>query len=112
MTGHKDTMALPLNLKQRPMNLEAKETGNDRILKLKKMEGLKARDSYGMVDPGVFEGKNNLHAIYDQDLQLWYLKYEQGGLPPPLKQHFTSYGAVVKHCKRYFAGRNIDIIDA
>jgi hypothetical protein len=110
MISHKDTMALPGNYRQRP-NLETKMRGNDRILTLKKIDG-EARGPTGLIDNRIFEGKNRLHAVYDEQEQLWYLKYEQGKVPQALDMKYTSFSALVKHAKPYFANRNIELIDA
>ena len=51
--------------------------------------------------------KNKLHAV--QDAGLWYLKFESGELPEPLKQRFTSFNVLIKYLTNYFNMRGIDI---
>lgn len=108
MIGHKDTMALPTNMRLRP-NLETKMRGNDRILELKIKDGTLPKRSTGLVDTQIFLGGNKLHAIYDDNKQLWYLKYDKGILPPALQMHWTSFSALMKIVQPYFEKRNIEI---
>lgn len=85
-----------------------KMNGNDRILKLTKRE--KRLNTFpGLIGEEVFTGKNNLHAVYKEDLGLWYLKLEKGAVPEGLKQQWTSFSALMKHTKLYFDGKAIDV---
>lgn len=93
-------------------NLETKMRGNDRVLELKIIDGTLPKRSTGLVDSSIFKGDNKLHAIFDDQTQLWYLKYDRGIVPPALKQSFTSYSALIRFVKPYFEKRNIEIIDA
>ena len=108
MTGPKDTMALPTNFKLRPDNIP-KNKGNDRILQLKIKDDTLPKRSTGLVDTSIFKGDNKLHAVYDENKQLWYLRYERGVVPPVLQQHFTSFTALMKILVPYFEKRNIEV---
>lgn len=79
----------------------------DRILLLEK-ENPKDKDN-GIIDPAVFEGKNNLHAVQDPTTGLWNFKYERGGLPPNLKNKFTSFRAAYIQAESYFKTKKIKI---
>lgn len=81
----------------------------DRILELRPANGKKTLSSTGLVDTRLFTGENKLHAIKDPATCFWYLKYESGIVPQPLKQHFTSFGALKKFAEHYFGKRNIVI---
>lgn len=81
----------------------------DRVLELEVIDGAAPISSTGLVDRRLFTGANKLHAIKDIQTCLWYLKYDDGGLPPALKQRFTSFSALMKHCNKYFNTRNIRI---
>ena len=91
---------------QRPV-VETKMNGNDRVISLRPMEGKTVRDVSGMTDPRSFTGENKLHALFDENTQLWYLKYDSGALPNPLKQRWTNFTILLKDVKMYFAKRNI-----
>ena len=88
-----------------------KMRSTDRILKLKLSDTKSTLTSKGLVDNRLFTGENNLHAVMDTQTCLWYLKYENGGLPQPLKQHFTGYGKLLAYVKEYFKRRNIEIVE-
>lgn len=79
----------------------------DRIIEVKVKDGAQPKSSTGLLDSRLFTGDNHLHAI--QDAGLWYLKYEKGGLPSPLKQKFTNFNQLLKHVKTYFEGRNAEV---
>lgn len=87
-------------------SLESKMRSPDRILVLTIVD---PKLPTGLVDPQAFAGTNPLHAKRDDTYGLWYLQYERGVLPEPLKQKFTSFKALLKHSGEYFAKRNIDI---
>lgn len=86
-----------------------KERKADRILELKVIDGQKPKSSTGLIDSRLFTGGNKLHAIMDQQTTLWKLKYEDGSIPEPLRQQFTSFAKLKEHCELYFAGRNLEI---
>lgn len=81
---------------------------NDRVLVLKPREG-KPKGTNGLVDSRLFTGKNKLHAMMEPESSLWKFKYDEGILPEPLKQKFTSFRLMYEHAKDYFDRRNIDI---
>lgn len=79
----------------------------DRILILEKFDP-KNKD-VGLMDPAVFTGKNNLHAVMDQSSGLWSMKYERGIVPPQLKNKFTDFNSLKQHAENYFKSKNIKI---
>ena len=98
------------NIQDRIKELETlKNHQNDRVLVLKVIDGKKPKSSTGIIDPRLFSGENNLHAIKDKQLSLWALTYDSGILPPALQQRFTSFNALFKYAKEYLGNRNIEI---
>jgi len=85
------------------------QRGNDRILKLKVIDGEKPISSLGLVDPRLFTGENKLHALLEDNSSLWHLKYDSGTLPAPLRQRFTGYSKLVTFVRDYFARRNVEV---
>jgi hypothetical protein len=83
----------------------------DRVLILNLKEGASAKDSLGNFDKRLFTDENRLHCKMDFQNCLWSFNYEQGGIPEPLKQSFTSFNAAYKHAKEYFSRRNIEITE-
>jgi hypothetical protein len=74
------------------------------------MEGKKAKDSLGIIDPNLFKpgpDSNKLHAVMNPDTCLWTMKYEKGDIPPALKGTFTGFRVLKKHVDNYFTHRNI-----
>jgi len=94
-------------------DVEARRRGkmksDDRTFVLRPMEGKNPRDTKGNVDPRLFQGENNLHAIYDDIKGMWTLRYEVGGLPEALKQKFTTFSDCEDTVRRYFANRSVEI---
>lgn len=88
-------------------NLE-KERKSDRVLVLKPLDG-KAKNSHGIVDPRLFKGDNNLHAIMDPMTTLWSMRYDVGTVPPTFHQKFTSFKKLYDFAYNYFKSRNIEI---
>lgn len=86
-----------------------KMSNTDRILVLEPIDGKLPKTTYGNVDPKLFTGENKLHAIKDEETCHWYMKYDSGGLPEPLKQRFTSFKMLVKFANEYYRGRNLQI---
>jgi hypothetical protein len=85
---------------------------SDRVLTLKVMDDKQPLSSMGLVDKRLFSGENRLHAKLDGVTTLWYFQYDNGGLPPALKdQRFTSFTLLLKYAKEYFYKRNIEITD-
>jgi hypothetical protein len=82
-----------------------------RTLVLAPIEGEKIKSSTGLVDPGLFTGENNLFAIMDTQTCLWCFKYKRGGLPPALKQRFTSFDRLLEYARNYFRTRGIQIVE-
>jgi len=82
----------------------------DIVLELGKQEGKPTLDTTGLVDNRLFTGHNKLHAIMDKQTCLWHFKYDQGILPRPLQQQFTSFNRLKTFAETYFNNRNIDIV--
>lgn len=81
---------------------------NDRILILERTD---PKSDLGLLDPRVFEGKNNLHAVMDTSNCIWNFKYEHGTIPPQLRGKFTSFPEAKRHAEIYFATKSIKIVD-
>lgn len=81
----------------------------DRIIILEK-EDPKMKDT-GILDPGIFEGKNNLHLVLDLVSGLWSFKYERGAVPPHLRTPFTSAKFALQHAEGYFKTKKIKIVE-
>lgn len=94
---------------KKPIVDKARKT--DRILKIRPIEGQKTLSSTGLVDPRIFTGDNNLHAIQDPRNTLWGLKLEAGGLAEPLKQKFKTFDSLLEFVKVYFRKRNLEITE-
>lgn len=90
-------------------NEDKRNRSTDIILKLRAKEGKKALTSTGMVDSRLLTGENNLHAVMDKQTCLWYVIYDNGPVPPQLKQRFTNFDRLFKHVTDYFMTRNIEI---
>jgi hypothetical protein len=87
---------------------------NDRVLVLAPMEGMSTKSSSGLTDNRLFTGDNRIHAIRDPQSTFWYVKYDQGIVPPPLQQRFTTWQKMYDYVREYFKRRNIlikEIID-
>lgn len=85
-----------------------KMLSEDRILVLKVREG-GPKSSTGIVDHRLFNGDNKLHAMFDKEYSMWYLKYDSGKIPPQLDQKWTSFPKLLETTTGYFNKRNIDI---
>lgn len=88
-----------------------KNRANDIVLVLKAKDGKSPLNTSGVVDKRLFTGENQLHAIVDTQTMLWYLKYDQGIVPEPMKQRFTSLDKLMNFTTEYFSKRNIDIVE-
>lgn len=88
---------------------ESKMRSPDRVLILSIIDGKKPISSVGLTDTRLFSGENRVHAVMDDQTCLWQLKYEQGGVPQPLKCKFTSFKALLKFVGDYYKKRNIEI---
>ena len=83
---------------------------NDIIIELQAMEGKATLDSMGLVDQRLFTGENKLHAKMDIQSCLWRCEYDNGMLPQPLKQRFTSFNRLLSFVSDYYKRRNIEIV--
>jgi len=94
------------------LNLEegqsAKMRSDDRILVLEITDG-RALNSAGLLDNRLFKGENRLHAVRDPMSSLWYMKYDNGILPQPLRQRFSSFNKLVDYTTLYFKRRGVKI---
>lgn len=88
-----------------------KMRSDDRIIKIRPMAGKKPTSGTGLVDPQLFTGGNQLHAIRDPLTTMWSLKYERGALPTPLKQKWTSMNSLLGFVTKYFKTRNLEIVE-
>jgi len=83
----------------------------DRVLVLKIKDGKLPTSSTGMVDTRLFSRDNNLHAKMNTTNSLWSFAYDEGMLPQPLKQQFTSFSKALKCAREYFEKRNVEITE-
>ena len=84
---------------------------NDRVLVLQVIDGKPAKGSTGVVDSRLFSGSNKLHGIYDDRTGLWNMRYETGALPGALQQKFGSFEQLEEFARKYFATRNVEIVE-
>ena len=84
---------------------------NDRVLVLKVIEGKSPKGSTGVVDPRLFSGNNKLHGVYDERTGLWNMRYETGALPGALQQKFGSFEQLEDFARKYFATRDVEIVE-
>jgi hypothetical protein len=80
----------------------------DRILVLEKID---PKGDTGLIDPKVFKGENNLHAVMDQGTCLWSFKHDRGMVPAPLRNKYTSFKAAREQAEEYFRQKNIRIVE-
>lgn len=90
---------------------KTKERSEDRILVLRQIEGQNTLSSSGLIDNRLFKGENRLHGVRNPIDNLWYMKYDTGGIPDPLKQKFTSFADLYRLAKGYFEKRGIEIVE-
>jgi len=76
-----------------------KMRAKDRIFVLGVIDAKKPRSSTGMIDPTLFTGENKLYAKMEPDTCLWYMQYDSGGLPQPLKAKFTNFSSLKRHAE-------------
>jgi hypothetical protein len=88
-----------------------KMNSDDRVLVLRTMEGKKATDSAGKIDPRLFTGENRLHAIFDPRTGMWNMRYETGGLPGALQEKFLEFSQLEEAARKYFKTRNVEVVD-
>jgi hypothetical protein len=79
---------------------------NDRILVLQKDKDA----DLGLIDPGIFEGKNNLHVVMDPNTLIWNFKYERGPVPPALRNRYTSFKLAKEAADTYFKTKNVKVV--
>lgn len=91
-------------------NIEDKNHAPTRELILRPMEGKRATSASGLVDNRLFKGENSLNAIQGED-GLWFCRFEQGIVPEPLKQRWTSVSKLLGFVKNYYEKRNIEIVE-
>lgn len=80
----------------------------DIVLVLEPIDGAPL-SAAGLVDKRLFTGENRLHAIMDTQTCLYYLKYDSGIVPEPLRQRFTSLKKLLDFVTGYFERRKIRI---
>ena len=85
-----------------------KMRSTDRIMHLELMEGTPL-SAAGLLDNRLFKGGNRLHAIRDPMNSLWYMEYDNGILPQPLRQRFSSFNKLYDYAVAYFAKRGVKI---
>jgi hypothetical protein len=84
----------------------------DRILQLEVIDGKAAKNSIGLLDPRLFDGRQKLHLKMDISSNLWSFQYETNGLlPEPLKGRFTSFNKGLEHAQQYFLKRNVRVTE-
>lgn len=88
---------------------KTKERRTDRIVYLKPVEGKFSLSSGGVTDQRLFTGENKLHVVKDSRNNLWFFKYDAGGLPEPLRQRFSNFDIALDFARKYFLKRNVEI---
>lgn len=88
-----------------------KYNSDDRVFIFEPIEGMKTASSTGGFDPRLFSGENKLHAKKDPVYGLWSLQYEMGGLPPVLKQQWTSFNTMLKFARDYYKRRGVTVTE-
>lgn len=83
----------------------------DRVLVLQVMEGKDPLESGGKMDKRLFTGDNKLHAVYNTQTGLWYMRYERGSVPGALDVQFSELPKLLDYVRNYFARRNIEITE-
>lgn len=89
--------------------LMTNHNGNDRVLKLSKMEGKSSLSNSGAVDNTLLTGGNKLHVIRDEQTALWHFKFERGQIPQSLSAQWTTFQKAFDLAKAYYARRNINV---
>jgi len=84
---------------------------DDRVFVFHTIEGMEKLAANGLVDQRLFNGENKLHAKKEPETGLWYLQYDKGGLPPVLKQKWTSMKAMKTAAIEYFRKRGLMITE-
>jgi hypothetical protein len=81
----------------------------DRVIVLEAIEGKHKLATSGLVDNRVLTGENSVHIVRDNQTCNWYIRYDQGIMPQPLRGMFTSFPKALKHAENYFQKRNMKI---
>jgi hypothetical protein len=89
-------------------NYTTKMKSSDRIIILEPQEG-GAKNTKGMIDNRLFTGENTLHAKMDPQNSQWFLQYDSGLVPEPLRGRFTSFPKLKEFVTSYFNRRNINV---
>lgn len=75
----------------------------DRWFVISPLPGTKPKAGNSMVDPRLLDSKNRLRAFQDSATCLWYLKYDNGALPEPLRdKSFTKFTTLQETVQNYF----------
>lgn len=99
---------IPFDLDAR---MKAKMNSLDRVFVLEPMEDAKTLSATGEVDMRLFKGENNLHAIYDVQKGLWFLRYDKGIIPGAMQQMFSEFQPLLDFVKQYFQKRNVRVAE-
>lgn len=89
----------------------SKNKSDDRLLKLKVIDGKKPLSGTGLVDPRLFTGENDLHLFKDPRDNLWSFRYDRGTIPGALNQKFTSYAKAMSFVTVYLKTRNLEVYE-
>lgn len=79
----------------------------DRVLVLEPID-VKKKD-FGMIDPAVVEGTNTIRAVMDRGTTMWYLRYDRGAIPAPLRIRWTDFNTLLNQASLYFRTKNLSI---
>jgi hypothetical protein len=101
---------MQLAIHKEPM-VGTKMRSSDRQIVLRPIEGKSSLSSTKLIDNRLFTGDNTLHAKLDPQTMLWYMEYDKGGVPQPLKQRFTSFLKLMQSVREYFRSRNIEVVE-
>src|SRR6266480_1486419 len=85
-----------------------KVRSDDRILQVELIPNKKFT---GMLDQRLFKKETTLHARKNPQLSMWTFHYEQGPLPVPLRQRFTTFSALKAFADHYFEGKGARIVE-
>lgn len=88
---------------------QVEQNTSTRTIKLKVIDGKKPLNTTGLVDSRLFSGENHLIAKMNPETCHWALFYENGVLPQPLRQTWTSFRIMRTFLDGYFQRRNIEI---
>lgn len=86
--------------------IEQKMHSEDRMLNIEHIPNAK---STSLIDPKLFTGEQEIHAVRGPFDNLWRVKYNKGTLPTPLKQSFTNFQQLFNFCVAYFGRRGVKV---